>query len=482
MSLIHGIMSAAFIEMQAGNYEVARERFEEAEELWAAHHRAMRGVVDQDKLDAIAGERGRIRSLTDMVDARRGALGKIEEVRAMVEAVPLTESKFSAAVNELRKMRGYIPTFQGAFRESYSAELEALKQRLDTRRGDQLMANTLREIDEALAKDTREGRDEALAIMERKEEEGLRGGQAFSTRREEILNLNGYEDTLDRAVRAERSEDYDRAIRAYEDLLVLAPKVGADSKVAEFEDKIREIKGVVALRRGELEERRGRLEAAISFYKDAQRLGNSAAARKLGDMDIKVERGEHAKLAENRFTEGDYRGAIEAAEAANRISVSQDMRQLIQAARIEIALNEARQALASRDFDAARRSFRRVRQLDRGNAEATRGLSIIENWVNFNEKMSDGDEAINRRRFGAAIQAYREASMMVADEQAKQRALERMVDAQYQERFNAAQQQKDARNYRAALSAVEIALSKKQTAEAQQLKTEIERQLEAEGS
>lgn len=458
------VLCAALIEMQAGNFEVARERLGNADKAFAEHFTAINSS-DTD------GVRARITQLRITAEKREAAEKELGNAEALVEKTPLTEEDFSKAIDKLTQLRQYEKSLPA----SYGAELNRLEQKLYQRRSDRRMENLLQQIDQELARNTREGRDTALELMEKAEDDGIRGGEAFRSRKQEIENRNAYEDALSTAQRAERGDDYARAIRAYTELKNLAPLVGTESKIPDFENRITHLKAEEAYQRGLLAERRSNLNEAESYFKEADRLGHQAAKKKLEEMGVKVEREEHAKLARARLDRGDFEGAIEAADAANRIERSQDMREVIQQARIGIALKEARAALEQKDLKGAQREFQNVLRLDRSNSEAMRGLTEVESWLQYNEAMDEGDAALNaamqERSFRRAIDAYSRAKSIHDTTEVN----DRLKHAYYSERMSAARSHMKDAQFKAARAAVEGALGFKRTDEALKLKAELDK-------
>ncbi len=464
LSYAHAVLCAALIEMQAGNYEVATKRLEEADDAFAKH-------LSEENIGDKSGIRERITQWKHDVSGLDAGEKILVDIQQMVNKTSLTDDIYSKAYEKIEDLRKDKAKTQPA---SFFEELNRLEQKLYQRRSDRRMENLLQQIDTAMARNTREGRDAALDLMEKAEGAGIRGGEAFRSRKQEIENRNAYEDALSTAQRAERGDDFARAIRAYTELKNLAPLVGTESKIPDFENRITILKAEEAYQRG-LQVERSNLNEAESYFKEADRLGHELAKKKLEEMGVKVEREEHAKLARARLDRGDFEGAIEAADAANRIERSQDMREVIQQARIGIALKEARAALEEKDLKGAQREFQQVLRLDRGNSEAMRGLTEVESWLQYNEAMDEGDAALNaamqERSFRRAIDAYSRAKSIHDTTEVN----ERLKHAYYSERMSAARSHMKDTQYKAAQAAVIGAIRYKRTDEALKLKAELDK-------
>ncbi len=387
----------------------------------------------------------------------------------------LTRGDFAAADRELDGL---------ARLDSKAAALADMRRKLadarrqaDTDRLRQQIAKLTEDARRAIEQNRLDDADQLIAEAEKLDQtspevqrarialDGARRRAAEAERRTQVQRLI---ETARRALEQRRYEDADKALDEAEKLEPASSEVKrlrqqldeAERRARTEEQRREQAAKLVdaarqAIERGQLDEADRLLRQAQTNDPNTPQLGQVRAAleeaRRRARAAQEAELANHVNEARAAIRRKDYNAAERSVRDAERIDANaaslQQVKRELAAARAQESeeevtrlVNQARQAIQRKDFDAAERALREAERLDARSAavqQARRELAAAraqdQNEENVTRLVGQARQAIQRKDFDAADRALREAERLDARSAAVQQARRELAAARAQE-------------------------------------------------
>ncbi len=478
-SLARATACAAYIERESGNLSRAIELFELAERRSLEAPFGEEMPIDPDEMIRQRRALEARRALDDRFGELAQQMARVEQLGDSDEAGP--RELFDRLRRMQRELEDDILEFTGLetyrpFQQDYQPRIARLQRRLadvvNTARVNSVLAQAQRHVGDDEFDEARELlneiRDEDIGLSEEQRRQ-------MTQLRRQMERTETVRDVRDRAQRRlseaenepENPRRWEQAIEAYQQWIETEPDREADltADIRRFEANTHFARGLQLLERSP--------QSAEAAFVEADQRGHAEARRYIDD--IRAGRNREAQLRRGRDALGQqrYEDAIEALRQAQDLRDDADVQRLLVEARIGLAMRRGREALEQRRLDEAQRQFERVLDLDPQHAQAPRLLDDVARWENYLRLKQSGDEAMANRNYGAARRHFREAREYVETDEIEQR----IQEAGYQTWMLAARGHIDRGEWDQARAALRQAISIKGTDEARQMLDDVEQRL-----
>ncbi len=406
MSRAHMLYAQADAAMKVGDYAQAIKLLEEADKLKVLN----RDLIATARADAIT---------------RQGAgqlTGEIEEL--------IRQRRFQEARN---KRQSVLDLKSVELTPEEKAKLDELGNYIEDQERLHLV-DTILEQAQQMA-DNGE-RDAAITFLEQKYTQY--NNRKIDDLRKELRRADDQQQALAAMQQAEAKSDWPQALIAARRVLRFNREDQATQK------KLQYFQGRAAYDLARQKEQEGDLPGAIKLYRDALAMADYQPAQaELERLKVTGEKAGILQAGDSAMASGNYDVAIRHYQDYLKISPDSAVSGKLRDARVNKALQEARNALGDGKLDEAKKALATVAQLDAGNAAAADITQKIGQITDYRAHLAKGDAYRAQSKFGEAKREYNKASDILNTPEVAQRK----ADTEYESMVAFARRDVEAENW-----------------------------------